>query len=175
MWEPRSDRSCGEKRLEQLKEMGCNAIRAAHHVFAREFLDLCDEMGFYVYEECFDKWKGGLYGRYFDTEWKKDVESMVRRDRNRACIFIWGVGNEVENQGQDSMLEILRMLRNHVRTMDDRPVTCAMNPHFKRESNVDLSQIGDIQKFVDEADDTEIYDRERARKAHPEDCKRLWM
>lgn len=148
------------KRLEQLKEMGCNAIRAAHHVFAREFLDLCDEMGFYVYEECFDKWKGGLYGRYFDTEWKKDVESMVRRDRNRACIFIWGVGNEVENQGQDSMLEILRMLRNHVRTMDDRPVTCAMNPHFKRESNVDLSQIGDIQKFVDEADDTEIYDRE---------------
>ncbi|MDO4338697.1 MAG: glycoside hydrolase family 2 TIM barrel-domain containing protein [Eubacteriales bacterium] len=152
------------KRLEQLKEMGCNAIRTVHHMFAGEFLDLCDEMGFYVYEECFDKWKGGLYGRYFDTEWQKDVESMVKRDRNRACVFIWGVGNEVENQAQESMLKILKMLKDHVRTMDSRPVTYAMNPHFKRESNVDLSKITDIQKFVDEADDTEIYDREERVK-----------
>ena len=84
---------------------------------------------------------------------------MVRRDRNHACIFMWGVGNEVENQGQDSMLDILQMLKQHLLTMDDtRPVSCAMNPHFKRESNVDLSKVRDIQKFVDEADDTEIYD-----------------
>ena len=33
-----------------------------------------------------------------------------------------------------------------------------MNPHFKRESNVDLSKIKDIQQFVDEVSDTEIYD-----------------
>ena len=50
-------------RLRQLKEIGCNALRLAHHVFAEEFLDLCDEMGFYVYEEAFDKWHSGLYGR----------------------------------------------------------------------------------------------------------------
>lgn len=149
------------QRLEELKEMGCNAIRAAHHTHSEEFLDLCDEMGFYVYEECFDKWTGGLYGRYFDTEWKKDVEAMCKRDRNRACICIWGVGNEVENQAQDSMVSILKMLRDYVLAMDGtRPVSYAMNPHFKRESNVDMSQIKDIQKFVDEADDTEIYDAE---------------
>lgn len=147
------------QRLEQLKEMGCNAVRAAHHTHSEEFLDLCDEMGFYVYEECFDKWTGGLYGRYFETEWHKDVEAMVKRDRNRACVCIWGVGNEVENQAQDSMLAILTMLRDYVLTMDDtRPVSYAMNPHFKRESNVDVSKVKDIQKFVDEADDTEIYD-----------------
>lgn len=147
------------KRLEDLKEMGCNAIRAAHHTHSEEFMDLCDEMGFYVYEECFDKWKGGLYGRYFDTEWKTDVEAMVKRDRNRPSVVIWGVGNEVENQAQDSMLSILKMLTDYVRTLDGtRPVTYAMNPHFKRESQVDLSKIEDIQKFVDEIDDTEIYD-----------------
>lgn len=150
-----------KKRLNELKEMGCNAIRAAHHMFASEFLDLCDEMGFYVYEECFDKWKGGLYGRYFDTEWKRDIESMVKRDRNRACIFIWGVGNEVENQGQNSMLTILKMLKAYIHTMDaSRPITYAMNPHFKRESNIDVSTIKDIQQFVDMEDDTEIYDME---------------
>lgn len=147
------------KRLENLKELGCNAIRTAHHTFASEFLDLCDEMGFYVYEECFDKWRGGLYGRYFETEWKKDVECMVKRDRNRACIFIWGVGNEVENQGLPSMLADLKMLKEYVYALDDsRPITYAMNPHFKRGSNIDLSTVEDIQKFVDEEDDREIYD-----------------
>ncbi len=149
------------QRLAALKEAGCNSIRAAHHVFAEEFLDLCDEMGFYVYEECFDKWHAGLYGRYFDTEWQKDVEAMVKRDRNRACVCIWGVGNEVENQAQPDMLATLKLLTGYVRKLDpSRPVTCAMNPHFKRESGVNLKEIQDIQKFVDEASDTEIYDNE---------------
>lgn len=148
-----------QERLAHLKDLGCNAIRAAHHTYSEEFLDLCDEMGFYVYEECFDKWKGGLYGRYFDENWEADVEAMVKRDRNRTCIVIWGVGNEVENQGQDSMLAILKQLSDKVRSLDTlRPITYAMNPHFKRESNVDLSKIKDIQQFVDEVSDTEIYD-----------------
>lgn len=148
------------QRLSALKELGCNAIRPAHHTFSEDFLDLCDEMGFYVYEECFDKWHGGLYGRYFRTQWKKDVDAMVRRDRNRPCIIMWGVGNEVENQGQESMLETLKMLTEYVRTLDDRPVTCAMNPHFKREDRTDLTRIRDIQQFVDEVSDTEIYDND---------------
>lgn len=79
--------------LQNLKVMGCNAIRTAHHVYGEEFLDLCDEMGFYVYEECFDKWTSGLYGRYFDIDWKRDLEVMVKRDRNRHSIIIWGVDN----------------------------------------------------------------------------------
>lgn len=149
------------ERLLQLKELGCNAIRAAHHPFSEEFLDLCDEMGFYVYEECFDKWTSGMYGRYFEADWQKDLAAMVKRDRNRACIFIWGTGNEVENQGQASMLAILRKMRDAIRELDtSRPVTYAMNPHFKRERVVDLSRIKDIQKFVDEEDDWEIYDPE---------------
>jgi len=153
------------ERLEVLREMGCNAIRPSHHTFSEEFLDLCDEMGFYVYEECFDKWTSGLYGRYFKNHWQQDVEAMVKRDRNRACIVLWGVGNEVENQAHKSMLDILTMLRDFIRLFDTtRPISCAMNPHFGREK-VDLSQVKDIQAIVDEAQDTEIYDAvERAER-----------
>jgi beta-galactosidase len=147
-------------RLLEFKAMGCNAIRTAHHMPASELLDLCDELGLLVYEEPFDKWTGGSYRRYFETEWQRDLENMVRRDRNHPCIFIWGVGNEVENQGQSSMLKILRMLKDHLLTLDDtRPVTYAMNPHFKYENNVDLAKVEDIQQFVDTESDTEIYDQ----------------
>ncbi|MCI1859598.1 MAG: DUF4982 domain-containing protein [Sporolactobacillus sp.] len=145
------------QRLADLKNMGCNAIRCAHHPYPAEFLDLCDEMGFYVYAECFDKWTGGSYGRYFHTEWKNDLSALIKTNRNRPCIFIWGMGNEVENQAQDSMLAILNMLSDYTRILDpSRPITYAMNPHFKRKSTIDVSQVKDIQKFVDEADETEI-------------------
>ena len=40
------------------------------------------------------------------------------------------------------MLAILKQLSDKVRSLDSsRPITYAMNPHFKRESNVDLSKI----------------------------------
>ena len=46
-----------ERRLQILKEMGCNAIRGSHNPVAPEFLDLCDRMGFLVMDEVFDEWK----------------------------------------------------------------------------------------------------------------------
>ncbi len=64
------------------------------------------------------------------------------------------------------MLKILQMLKRYALSLDDtRPVSYAMNPHFKRESDVNLSAIKDIQQFVDEISDTEIYDnRERVER-----------
>jgi len=147
------------ERLQLLKKAGVNTIRAAHHLYCKEFLDLCDEMGFYVYEEPFDKWKSGSYARWFDTEWQRDTDVMVKRDRNRPSIIIWGAGNEVENQGQPSMIAILKMITDRIRSLDPtRPVSYAINPHFKYESNIDASKVRDIQAFVDEVDDREIED-----------------
>ncbi|MDR1586927.1 MAG: hypothetical protein LBS57_05675, partial [Treponema sp.] len=52
------------RRLLALKSIGCNAIRTSHNPPAEELLDLCDELGFYVIDECFDKWKSGYYGAF---------------------------------------------------------------------------------------------------------------
>lgn len=147
------------ERLLRIKETGCNAIRLAHHIFMPEILDLCDEIGFYVYEECFDKWTGGAYGRYYQEEWENDLTCMVRRDRNHPCILFWGVGNEVENQAYDSMLEMLERHTAKVRELDQtRPVSVAMNPHFAYPSGeVDMTTVSDIQQFVDEMKTGEIF------------------
>lgn len=100
------------KRLESLKAIGCNAIRCSHNPPAPELLDLCDEMGFVVMDEAFDeftppknKWVKGRnvgtpthdgYGTVF-TEWAiRDIQDMVRRDRNHPSIILWSIGNEVD-------------------------------------------------------------------------------
>jgi len=57
-----------KRKLLILKGMGCNAIRTSHNPQAEEFLDLCDELGFYVIDECFDKWKSLSYGEIFETD-----------------------------------------------------------------------------------------------------------
>lgn len=148
------------ERLIELKKIGCNALRLAHHIFMPEMLDLCDELGFYVYEECFDKWTGGAYGRYYETEWEKDLSCMVKRDRNHPCILFWGVGNEVENQAYPSMLALLEKHVSKIREYDTtKPVSLAMNPHFAYPGReTDMAEVKDIQQFVDEMKSGEIFD-----------------
>ncbi|MDR0503463.1 MAG: DUF4982 domain-containing protein [Treponema sp.] len=124
------------RRLLILKSIGCNAVRTSHNPPAEEFLDLCDELGFYAVDECFDKWKSGYYGSHFDADSERDLTEFIIRDRNHPCVILWSVGNEVENQGADSMLEIQKKLVNIVRGLDDRPVTCALSPHANPRSLV---------------------------------------
>ncbi|RPJ80017.1 MAG: glycoside hydrolase family 2, partial [Acidobacteria bacterium] len=47
-----------ERQLQIMKDMGVNAIRTSHNPPAPELLDLCDRLGFVVWDEAFDKWDG---------------------------------------------------------------------------------------------------------------------
>src|SRR6266498_778921 len=108
-----------ERRLEILKEMGCNAIRTSHNPAAPEFLDLCDRMGFLVMNEIFDEWKVpkgqiGPYGYslYFDEWSERDVKDFVHRDRNHPSVVLWSAGNEIGDQTHPQGVETLRRLVN---------------------------------------------------------------
>jgi beta-galactosidase len=106
-----------ERRLEILREMGCNAIRTSHNPFAAEFLDLCDRMGFLVMNEAFDEWKvpkGQIsrngYANYFDEWHERDVKAFVHRDRNHPSVVLWSAGNEIGDQSDPHGAETLRSL-----------------------------------------------------------------
>ena len=127
------------RRLLTLKSLGCNAIRTSHNPPSEEFLDLCDELGFYVIDECFDKWKSGYYAAHFDMDAQADIEDFILRDRNHPSVFMWSIGNEVENQGDESMLKIQKKLVAIVKSLDNRPVTCALQPHVHPRSLIGAS------------------------------------
>jgi beta-galactosidase len=129
-----------ERRLEILKEMGCNAIRTSHNPYAAEFLDLCDTMGFLVMNEAFDEWKvpkGQIgpngYSEYFNEWYERDVQNFVRRDRNHPCVVLWSAGNEIGDQGSPQGPATLRKLLQVFRTEDPtRPVTVGCD-HIRSE------------------------------------------
>jgi beta-galactosidase len=114
-----------ERRLEILRDMGCNAIRTSHNPYAAEFMDLCDRMGFLVMDEAFDEWKVGKgqigpygYANYFDEWYQRDVRDFVHRDRNHPCVVLWSAGNEIGDQSDPKGAETLRKLLDVFHTED---------------------------------------------------------
>lgn len=111
-----------ERKLQLLKQMGCNAIRTSHNMPAQEVLELADRMGLLVVDEAFDMWEKSKtaydYGRFF-AEWhERDVRSWIRRDRNHPCLLLWSIGNEIydthaDEHGQELTRELMRCVRLH--------------------------------------------------------------
>ena len=93
------DHDAMKRQLLLMKDMGFNALRTSHNCPCPDVLDLCDEMGIFVWDECFDNWSRGATGRAADTNLEEYVESnlrmFVRRDRNHPCVFAWSIGNEL--------------------------------------------------------------------------------
>lgn len=73
-------------RIGLLKEMGVNAYRTSHHPPTIELLDACDSLGILVLDE----------QRLLNSspEYLNQFERLVKRDRSRACVFLWSIGNE---------------------------------------------------------------------------------
>ncbi|MGV3704841.1 MAG: beta-galactosidase GalB [Arcticibacter sp.] len=132
------NRRAAERQLEILKGMGCNGIRTSHNPPAPELLELCDRMGFIVMDEAFDMWKKQKNPFDYHQDWdqwhRRDLEDLVKRDRNHPSVFIWSVGNEIQEQwgdeakGDTTGRVIARELVSIVRSLDTtRAITTANN------------------------------------------------
>jgi beta-galactosidase len=120
-----------ERKLNILKNMGVNAIRTAHNPPSLELLELCDQMGFIVQDEAFDVWKKKKVKFDYSIDWdkwhKKDLEDLIKRDRNHPSVMMWSIGNEIREQFDKTGITITKELVDIVKSLDaTRPVTCAL-------------------------------------------------
>ncbi len=117
--------SLHEYKIKVLKGMRCNAYRCAHHPPAPELLDACDRLGMLVMDEN-RKLKSA-------PEELEDLKSMLYRDRNHPCIYIWGMENEEPLEGTPMGARILDTLVRTAHSIDPtRPATAAQNHgHFE--------------------------------------------
>jgi beta-galactosidase len=141
-------------RLRKLKEMGVNANRCSHNPPSKEFLDACDRIGILVMDE----------NRNFNAtpDYIRQLQWMVRRDRNHPSVILWSVFNEEPMQGTETGFEMVRRMREEVRQLDTtRPVTAAANGGLFSPLNV--SQAVDVVGF-----NYQIGSYDRFHKEHPE-------
>lgn len=119
------------RRLQMLKQMGCNAIRTSHNPPAPEFLELCDLMGFLVLDELTDTWtwpkKENGYASLFQEWAEKDLVAMIHRDRNHPSVIAWSIGNECGEQGDSTRWWIPQMLTDICHREDPTRPTTAGN------------------------------------------------
>lgn len=121
-----------ERRAEQLKAAGFNAVRTAHNPPAPAFLDACDRLGLLVICEAFDGWKSKKlaqdYGQDFDEWSERDLEAMIRMHRRHPSVVMWSIGNEPFERTRESGVAIARKLASRARELDpSRPVTAGIN------------------------------------------------
>ncbi len=92
------DRDYMRQDLLELKRWNFNAVRTSHYPNDPAFLDLCDELGFYVIGEanieshafqntlCNDQ-------KYLNA-WVDRVARMIQRDIHHPSVVMWSLGNE---------------------------------------------------------------------------------
>ena len=91
--------------LKLMKACNINAIRTSHYPQGREFYELCDSLGFYVYDEANIESHGMGYSPEktlaAKPEWlAKHMDrtlNMYRRTANYPCVVILSLGNEAGN------------------------------------------------------------------------------
>lgn len=120
------------RRVRILKESGFNALRSAHNPMSRDLLDACDELGMYVLDEFADHWfvAKTVHDRAdrFRETWREDAARLIAKDRNRASVVMYAIGNEIPETATPAGAAMARDIAGYFHQADPhRPVTLAVN------------------------------------------------
>lgn len=124
------------------RQFNCNFVRCSHYPQSEAFLNACDELGLMVWQEP----PGWQY--IGNQSWQdlavRDVEAMIRRDRNHPAIVIWGTRiNESRNDPA-----LYKRTREVAHSLDDsRPTSGTMTPTSRANWETDWAQ--DVFAFDD--------------------------
>ncbi|MFI5085786.1 MAG: glycoside hydrolase family 2 TIM barrel-domain containing protein, partial [Actinomycetales bacterium] len=121
-WHPETGRALAPESMLAdvlaMKRHNINAVRTSHYPPNPHFLDLCDEYGLLVVDECDLETHGFGYDQdprqpTIDPDWTEMIVDRARRtverDKNHPSIIIWSLGNEsVHGPNLNAMADWIR-------------------------------------------------------------------
>ena len=121
------------RRARILKEQGFNSVRSSHNPLSRDALDACDEVGLYVMDELWDSWidQKTAYdiADRFAEFWAEEVDALVAKDRNHACVVMYSTGNEIGESSTPEGITVAHQVADRLRALDPtRLITSGVNP-----------------------------------------------
>ncbi|GAB3947308.1 glycoside hydrolase family 2 [Spirosoma harenae] len=72
-----------------MKDMNMNAVRMSHYPPDDHFLDVCDSLGLFVFDEL-----AGWHGHYDTQTGTKLLHELITHDVNHPSVILWINGNE---------------------------------------------------------------------------------
>ncbi|WP_109001096.1 glycoside hydrolase family 2 TIM barrel-domain containing protein [Streptomyces rishiriensis] len=121
-WHPETGRALDLETMREdvllMKRHNVNAVRTSHYPPHPAFLDLCDEYGLWVIDECDLETHGFVEQDWRDNPVDDDrwtpalldrAARMVERDKNHPSVVMWSLGNEAgTGRGLTAMAEWIR-------------------------------------------------------------------
>ena len=129
---PGRTRGASDQRMlmQWAKDLNCNFVRLAHYPHDEGQVRMADEMGLLVWSEIPVYWGIAWDNPETLTNAEKQLTDMIARDRNRASVLIWSIGNETPNI--PSRLRFMSTLADSAHALDPtRLVAAALLAHHQ--------------------------------------------
>ncbi|MBV6647886.1 MAG: beta-glucuronidase [Cyclobacteriaceae bacterium] len=106
-----------------VKELEANMVRLAHYTHSEATVRLADRLGILLWTEVPVYWSIDWENQATEAAAQKQLTEMIMRDKNRASIIIWSIGNETPRT--DRKLQFMSGLAKHVKALDPTRLTSA--------------------------------------------------
>lgn len=105
-----------ENMIMQVKEMGCNFLRLTHYPHSEWVARIADRLGIMLLEEIPVYWALEFENPNTYRDACNQLSELIIRDRNRASVILWSVGNE--NPDSDERYHFMKNLVKTARKLD---------------------------------------------------------
>ena len=161
--------------------MGANSFRTSHYPYAREQLDLADELGFLVIDETSAvglNLQLGARGHDYQCPYQhfyqgitqdtahnhaQVIKELIARDKNHPCVIMWSIANEPDSIHEGAR-EYFAPLTQLTRELDATRPVCYINEgngDSARETLADLFDVVCLNRYYGWY--TETFDLEDAK------------
>lgn len=122
---PGRPRSAADQRmlLQWAKDLSCNYVRLAHYPHDESQIRLADEMGLLVWSEIPVYWGIAWENQGTLANAEAQLTDMIDRDKNRASVIVWSIGNETPNI--PTRLRFMSTLADSTRALDPSRLVAA--------------------------------------------------
>lgn len=128
------------------KELGCNFVRLAHYPHNENMIREAERLGILVWSEIPVYWTILWSDKKVFANAANQLNENITRDKNRAPIIIWSVGNETPRS--DSRTLFMKQLVDIARNMDStRLISAATEIHYVTPNTIMIDD--PLGKYLD--------------------------
>lgn len=133
--------------FKQVKDLNSNMVRLAHYPHNEYMLKAADSLGILVWSEIPVYWAIDFGNETVLQKAKTQLEEMITRDRNRASLIIWSVGNETPVN--PIRTNFMKSLITRAKELDNtRLVSAALEVAYNKDVNTIDDPLGQYTDIV---------------------------